>query len=120
MRRKHCGCGSRKPIYCPPNVHPTQVAPAQVSPTQQVIKTNIFNTVVPHVHPVHTTTVNRHYIHHRHYFPHTQSVENEYIDTQNNRGNSVAPMSQVSPMSQGPMGHGHGCGCRPCRKRRGW
>ncbi|MEL4025270.1 CotD family spore coat protein [Lysinibacillus endophyticus] len=114
MRRKNCGCGSRKPIYCPPNVHPTQVAPARVSPTQEVIKTNVFHTVVPHVHPTHTRTVNRHYIHNQHYFPQTQSVENEYIQTQsNNRGN-------VSPMGQGPMGHGHGCGCRPCRRRRGW
>ncbi|SOC06125.1 spore coat protein D [Ureibacillus xyleni] len=91
MRRRHCGCGSRKPICCPPTVHPTQVAPARVSPTQEVIKTNIFNTVVPHYHPVHTRTINRHYTHHQHYFPQTQSVENEYIDTQHNCGDPRNP-----------------------------
>ncbi|MBP3041279.1 hypothetical protein J9303_17585 [Bacillaceae bacterium Marseille-Q3522] len=56
---------------------PTQVAPTQVSPTQQYVNTNIFKTVVPHVHPSHTTTVNKHIIQHQHHFPHTQSVVNE-------------------------------------------
>jgi len=61
----------------PTQVAPTQVAPTQVSPTQQFVNTNLFNTVVPHVHPSHTTTVNKHMINHQHYFPHTQSVVNE-------------------------------------------
>ncbi|MEK4228857.1 CotD family spore coat protein [Solibacillus sp. FSL H8-0538] len=55
----------------------SQVSPTQVSPTQQFVQTNVTNTVVPHVHPSHTTTVNRHMINHEHYFPHTQSVVNQ-------------------------------------------
>ncbi|WP_286676585.1 CotD family spore coat protein [Peribacillus asahii] len=66
----------------PPQTLPTQVAPAQVSPTQQVVKTNVMNTVVPHVHPTHTTTVNKHVFTHQHYFPQTQSVVNQCFNQQ--------------------------------------
>ncbi len=61
----------------PTNVLPTSVAPAQVTPPQEFVNTNLQNTVVPHVHPSHTTTVNQHLFTHKHYFPHTQSVVNE-------------------------------------------
>ncbi|MDN4492438.1 CotD family spore coat protein [Ureibacillus aquaedulcis] len=81
-RRHHCGGRCNNPICCPPNVFPTQVAPARISPTQHIVKTNIFNTVVPHCHPVHTTTVNRHNTHHQHFFPRTESVVNEFTETQ--------------------------------------
>ncbi|XBE72900.1 CotD family spore coat protein [Peribacillus simplex] len=63
--------------HCPAQTLPTQVAPAQVSPTQQYINTNVSNTVIPVVHPSHTTTVNKHVNTYKHYFPHTQSVVNE-------------------------------------------
>lgn len=66
--------------YDPPQMMPTQVAPTQVSPTQQFVKTNLFNTVVPHVHPSHTTIVNKQLINHQHYFPHTQSVVNQCFE----------------------------------------
>ncbi len=65
------------PMGGPSQVAPTQVAPAQVSPTQHQVNTNVFNTVVPHVHPSHTTTVNKQIFTHKHFFPHTQSVVNE-------------------------------------------
>lgn len=81
-RHRHSGGRCKNPICCPPVVHPTQIAPARVSPTQQVVKTNIFNTVVPHFHPVHTTTVNRHNTHNQHFFPQSQSVVNEYYEDQ--------------------------------------
>ena len=74
-RRPLLGRGGRR--SCPPQVAPTQYAGPQVSPTQQYVQTNVLNTVVPHVHPSHTTVVNRHMIQHEHYFPHTQSVVNE-------------------------------------------
>ena len=63
--------------FSPTNVLPTSVAPTQVSPTQEFVNTNLMNTVVPHVHPSHTTTVNKHVFTHKHYFPHTQSVVNQ-------------------------------------------
>ncbi len=63
----------------PTNVLPTSVAPAQVTPPQEFVNTNLQNTVVPHVHPSHTTTVNQHLFTHKHYFPHTQSVVNQCL-----------------------------------------
>lgn len=71
----------------PTQVSPTQFAPAQISPTQQFVRTNVSNTVVPHIHPSHTTTINRHNIHNEHYFPHTESVRNECCET-----NTICPM----------------------------
>lgn len=76
-----------RPICCPPNIMPTQIAPAQVSPTQEVVRTNIFNTIVPHFHPIHTTTVNRHIYHHQHFYPRTYSEVNEYYQTSQQSGN---------------------------------
>jgi hypothetical protein len=63
--------------YGPAQTSPSQVAPAQVSPTQQYVNTNVSNTVIPVVHPSHTTNVNKHVNTFKHYFPHTQSVVNE-------------------------------------------
>jgi hypothetical protein len=63
--------------YGPTQAFPSQVAPTQVSPTQQNVLTNVSNTVVPVVHPSHTTIVNKHMNTFKHYFPHTQSVVNE-------------------------------------------
>ena len=66
----------------PVPVAPTNVLPPQVSPPQQFVNTNVMNTVVPHVHPSHTTTVNKHVYTHKHYFPHTQSCVNECYNQQ--------------------------------------
>ncbi|WP_082090196.1 CotD family spore coat protein [Bacillus thermotolerans] len=79
-------------------MHPTQYDPPQISPTQHFVKTNLYNRVVPHIHPSHTTTVNKHMTTHQHYFPHTESVVNEYHE-------------------QHIM-----CGkpCNPCRPRKPW
>lgn len=65
------------PTFGPVNVHPANVMPPVVSPTQQFVNTNQFTTIVPHIHPSHTTTVNKHKFIHEHYCPHTQSVVNE-------------------------------------------
>ena len=65
------------PVFCPPQVHPTMYDLPLVSPPQQYVKTNLTSTVVPHIHPSHTTNVNKHMITHEHYFPHTESVVNE-------------------------------------------
>jgi spore coat protein D len=69
--------GGCPPQYCPPQAFPAQYDPPLVSPPQQFAKTNLFNTVVPHIHPSHTTTVNKQMITHQHYFPHTESCVNE-------------------------------------------
>ncbi|AOH55465.1 hypothetical protein ABE28_013995 [Peribacillus muralis] len=63
--------------YSPTQTLPSQTAPAQVNPTKQYVNTNVSNTVIPVVHPSHTTTVNKHVNTYKHYFPHTQSVVNE-------------------------------------------
>lgn len=56
---------------------PTQIAPTQFSPQEQFVRTNVMHTIVPHVHPAHVTTVNKHIIDHQHHFPVTESVVNE-------------------------------------------
>ncbi|WP_431029128.1 CotD family spore coat protein [Lysinibacillus sp. LZ02] len=73
--------GNQSPVRFPPQTFPTQYEQPVVSPTQEFIRTNIFNTVVPHVHPSHTTTVNRHMVNNQHFFPHTESVVHECFET---------------------------------------
>lgn len=78
MHHQHCKMPQQmKPEYCAPQVSPTQQGPTQVSPTKQYVKTNISNTEVKHIHPSHTTNVNKHMTTHKHYFPHTESVVND-------------------------------------------
>ncbi|MGE7121413.1 CotD family spore coat protein [Peribacillus sp. NPDC046944] len=80
------------PVHGQTQALPTQTAPAQVSPTQQYVNTNVSNTVIPVIHPSHTTTVNKHCNTYKHYFPHTQSVVNECY-TQN----LICGMPPVNP-----------------------
>jgi spore coat protein D len=67
-------CGTN---YCPPSIAPTQYDPGMSDPVQNSVKPNIIPHVIKHVHPSHTTNVNKHVITHQHYFPHTQSFVNE-------------------------------------------
>ncbi|MCM2534602.1 CotD family spore coat protein [Neobacillus pocheonensis] len=64
MPAQYCPPPPCPPIYCPP-----QAFPAQYDPPQQYVKTNLFNKVVSHVHPSHTTTVNKLHVNHQHFFP---------------------------------------------------
>lgn len=66
----------------PTSVAPTSVLPASVSPTKNIVDSNVFKTIVPHVHPTHKTTVNQHVFQHQHYFPFTQSVVNTCCNQQ--------------------------------------
>lgn len=93
-------CHGMMPQYCPPQVHPAQYDPARVSPTRQFVKTNVQNTVVRHVHPSHTTTVNKHIINHQHYFPHTESVVNECYEHHTMCG---MPQNPCCPPEHGAM-----------------
>ncbi|MBL4953338.1 CotD family spore coat protein [Neobacillus sp. OS1-32] len=85
------------PIYCPPKAFPTQYDPPLFDPPQQYVKTNLFNKVVTHVHPSHTTTVNKHMINHQHYFPHTESCVNECCETHTMCGVPVNPCCPTMP-----------------------
>ncbi|MCM3317015.1 spore coat protein [Rummeliibacillus stabekisii] len=83
------------PEFCPPHMLPAQYDPPRVSPTRQVVRTNIIPTVVPHIHPTHVTTVNRHVINNQHYFPQTHSVVEECVEN-----NTVCPMPMPHPRHQ--------------------
>ena len=58
-------------MHCPPHVMAPIVHPPKCC-TQHYFQA----TVVPHIHPSHTTHVNHHLFQHQHYFPHTESVTN--------------------------------------------
>jgi spore coat protein D len=90
------GCGV-PPQYCPPTVFPTQYDPGTVDPAQQYVKTNLFNKVVSHVHPSHTTTVNKLHVNHQHFFPHTESCVNECCETHTMCGCPVNPCCPTMP-----------------------
>lgn len=94
----------------PMQTAPTQFGQPRVSPTQQYVQRNVTNTVVPHYHPSHLTTVNQQHINNQHYFPHTQSVVNECYET-----NTMCE----TPFRPNVSGSRHGSGCG-CSKRRGW
>src|ERR1700730_12712236 len=79
------------PIYCPPQAFPAQYDPPLFDPPQQYVKTNLLPKVVPHVHPSHTTTVNKLMVNHQHYFPHTESCVNECCETHTMCGVPVNP-----------------------------
>ena len=74
------GYGSQQ-RSCPSQTMPDMQEQPRVSPTREYVRTNIFNTYVPHIHPSHTTTVNKRFIHHQHYFPHTESTVEECFET---------------------------------------
>jgi spore coat protein D len=59
-------------MYCRP-----KVLPAVVHPTKCCVNHTFSTTVVPHIHPSHTTNVNHQMYQHKHYFPHTESMVNE-------------------------------------------
>jgi spore coat protein D len=104
--------GCHPPVEeCPPQVFPAQYDPGSVSPPKEYVKTNVINKVVSHVHPSHTTTVNKHVINHQHYFPHTESCVNECCETHTMCGAPVNPCcAPVNPCCAGPMAFGHGPG----------
>lgn len=83
-----------------------QFEQARVSPQRQYVQRNVTNTVVPHVHPSHLMTVNQHFIHNQHHFPHTQSVVNECYETNVMCGTPFMPQRY----------HCH-IGCSRCGKR---
>ncbi|WP_025731593.1 CotD family spore coat protein [Heyndrickxia ginsengihumi] len=93
-------CGAKE---CPPMVAPTQYDPGMTDPAQNSVQTTIFPHVVNHVHPTHTTHVNKHVYTHKHYFPHTDSVVNECYE---NHVFCGAPVNPCCPPHHRPRPFG--------------
>ncbi|MFD2445810.1 CotD family spore coat protein [Bacillus sp. CGMCC 1.16607] len=99
-------------MFCRPN----NILPAIVHPTKCCTNHTFANTIVPHIHPSHTTTVNHQNFQHKHYFPHTQSVVGEVTHQHFNcsgPGPGMAPGFGAGPgVGMGP-GFGAGPGMSP-------
>ncbi|MGI2730658.1 CotD family spore coat protein [Bacillus cytotoxicus] len=86
MRHCHPCFGGHKPTG------PICTVPPVVHPTKQCVTHTFSTTVVPHIHPTHTTHVHHQQIKNQHFFPQTHSNVNV-----------------VDPGFEDP-GHGGGCG----------
>ena len=86
----------------------TNFLPPVIHPTQQIVNHTFSTTVVPHIHPVHTTTVNHHMYQHKHYCPQTASCAEEVCNQQINCCNPCAQMP--APMPNAVPGPGMGPG----------
>lgn len=69
----------------------TNFLPPVIHPTQQIVNHTFSTTVVPHIHPVHTTTINHHMYQHKHYCPQTASCAEECCNQHINCCNTCAP-----------------------------
>jgi len=89
----------------------TNVTPPVIHPTNNIVNHTFSTTVVPHIHPVHTTTVNHHMYQHKHYCPQTASCAEEVCNQQINCCNPCAPGAPMGAgFGAGPMGPGFGAG----------
>ncbi|WP_413309244.1 CotD family spore coat protein [Bacillus sp. 1P10SD] len=75
----------------------TNFAPPVIHPTQQIVNHTFSTTVVPHIHPVHTTTVNHHMYQHKHFCPQTASCCEEVCNQHINCCNPCAPGVMPAP-----------------------
>jgi spore coat protein D len=89
------------------------VTPPVIHPPTNYVNHTFSATVVPHIHPVHTTTVNHHMYQHKHYCPHTSScceeVCNQQINCCNPCAPGVMPVSNALPNAM-PNALGYGMG----------
>ncbi|MGJ7909416.1 CotD family spore coat protein [Neobacillus sp. LXY-1] len=74
------------------------VTPPVIHPTTNFVNHTFSTTVVPHIHPIHTTTINHHLYQHKHYCPQTASCAEEVCNQQINCCNPCAPQAAM-PMS---------------------
>ncbi|MBM7602047.1 spore coat protein D [Metabacillus crassostreae] len=88
-------------MHCKPNV----MAPI-IHPTKCCVNHNYSETIVPHIHPQHTTTVNNEFFKHQHYFPQTQSVENEVAHQHFNVYGPTPGYGQGAPVPRPGFGPG--------------
>jgi spore coat protein D len=68
----------------------TNVTPPVIHPTTNFVNHTFSTTVVPHIHPIHTTTINHHMFQHKHYCPQTASCAEEVCNQQINCCNPCA------------------------------
>ncbi|MBO8154996.1 MAG: spore coat protein CotD [Bacillaceae bacterium] len=73
-----------------------------VYPTKHNVKNNVIPHEVDHIHPSHTTVMNHHVVHNKHYYPHTASVGSTCSNVHYNMG----------PGPQFPYGAGYPMGRR--------
>ncbi|MED1468005.1 CotD family spore coat protein [Bacillus salipaludis] len=83
----------------------TNVTPPVIHPTTNIVNHTFSSTVVPHIHPVHTTTVNHHMYQHKHYCPESASCCEEVC---NQHINCCSPCAAPMGPGFGPVGPGFG------------
>jgi len=81
----------------------SNMMPPVIHPTQNIVNHTFSTTVVPHIHPVHTTTVNHHMYQHKHYCPQTASCAEEVCNQQINCCPGPMPCGPTAPA---PMPYG--------------
>nr|WP_042355307.1 CotD family spore coat protein [Bacillus rubiinfantis] len=86
------------------------MAPPVIHPTTNYVNHTFSKTVVPHIHPVHTTTVNHHMFEHKHYCPHTSSCCEDVCNQHVNCCNPCAPGGGMPTTGFGMGGAGFGPG----------
>lgn len=69
----------------------TNFLPPVIHPTQNIVNHTFSTTVVPHIHPVHTTTINHHMFQHKHFCPQTASCAEDVCNQHINCCNPCAP-----------------------------
>ncbi|MED3563618.1 CotD family spore coat protein [Bacillus xiapuensis] len=83
----------------------TNVTPPVIHPTTNIVNHTFSSTVVPHIHPVHTTTVNHHMYQHKHFCPQSASC---CEDVCNQHINCCSPCAGPMGPGFGPVGPGFG------------
>jgi spore coat protein D len=107
----------------------TNFAPPVIHPTKQIVNHTFSTTVVPHIHPTHTTTINHHMFQHKHYCPQTVSAAQDCCHQHINccpggmpaptavagaQSNALPPGNNMPPnLGPGMMGPGMGQGMGP-------
>lgn len=76
----------------------TNFLPPVIHPTQHIVNHTFSTTVVPHIHPVHTTTINHHMYQHKHYCPQTASCAEDVCHQHINCCPCPMPMPKQMPM----------------------
>lgn len=93
-------CFGGPSFVSPAATGPVMTTPPVVHPTKFCETHTFSTTVVPHIHPTHSTLVNHQMVQNQHYFPQTQSAVNTVQQT-NVPG--FGPIPQVAGAMTGPF-----------------
>ncbi|WP_303046823.1 CotD family spore coat protein [Bacillus sp. MRMR6] len=80
----------------------TNFAPPVIHPTKHLVNHTFSSTVVPHIHPTHTTTINHHTFQHKHYCPHSASTAQECCEQHIDCCCPGGPMPVAAPTAVSP------------------